>query len=161
MIETRSIPLELRAEATGRSLAGIVMRYGDQSLTHRERFEPGAFRLADSVQLNLLHDRLVSIAWYPDGGLTLEDDENELRFEVAELPPIPAADLALEIVRSGKAQGLSVEFRSQAEKRDQNGIRVISNALLAGFAIVPNPSYHQSKVEARHRQVRNDYLRLL
>ena len=159
MNETRSIPLELRAEATGRRLAGTVMRYGDQSLTHRERFEPGAFRLADSVQMNLLHDRMVSIAWYPDGGLTLSDDENELRFE-AELPPIPAADLALDFVRSGKAQGLSVEFRAQAEKRDQNGIRVISNALLAGFAIVPNPSYHQSKVEAR--QARNlDYLRLL
>ena len=160
MNETRSISLELRAEESGRSLAGVIYRYGDVSNTHKERFEPGAFRLDESVTMNLLHDRLVSIAWYPGGGLTLSDDENELRFEVAELPPIPAADLALEIVRSGKAQGLSVEFRSQAEKRDENGIRVITNALLAGFAIVPNPSYHQSKVEAR--QARNlDYLRLL
>ena len=159
MIETRSIPLELRAESAGRSLAGIIYRYGDVSKTHKERFEPGAFRLADNVQMNLLHDRMVTIAYYPGGGLTLRDSDSELSFE-AELPAIPAADLALDFVRSGKAQGLSVEFRAQQEKRDQNGIRVISNALLAGFAIVPNPSYHQSKVEAR--QARNlDYLRLL
>ena len=104
MIEQRSIPLELRAE--GRKLSGVVIRYSDVSPTHQERFEPGAFRLDDSVTLNLEHDELRAVAWYPSGGLVLSDSESELRFE-AELPPIPAADLALDLVKTGKAKGLS------------------------------------------------------
>ena len=156
MIEQRSIPLELRAE--GRKLSGVVIRYSDVSPTHQERFAPGAFRLAESVPLNLAHDDLKAVAWYPNGGLVLSDSDSELRFE-AELPPIPAGDLALDLVKTGKAKGLSVEFRAHKERRD-NGIRVVESALLAGIAIVPNPSYPQSQVEAR--QARNlDLLRLI
>ena len=156
MIEQRSIPLELRAE--GRKLSGVVIRYSDVSPTHQERFEPGAFRLADSVPLNLEHDELKAVCFYPGGGLVLSDSESELRFE-AELPPIPAADLALDLVKTGKAKGLSIEFRAQKERRD-NGIRVVESALLAGVAIVPNPSYPQSQVEARNAR-HNDLWRLL
>ena len=156
MIEQRSIPLELRAE--GRKLSGVVIRYSDYSPTHQERFLPGAFRLAETVPLNLEHDELRAAAWYPGGGLSLEDDENELRFE-AELPTIPAGDLALDLVKSGKAKGLSIEFRAHKERRD-NGIRIVESALLIGVGLVRNPSYPQSQVEARNaRQI--DLWRLL
>ena len=72
---------------------------------------------------------------------------------VAELPPIPAADRALELVRSGATTGLSVEFRAMKERRE-GALRVIEAATLTGIGIVRAPSYEQSQVEARRRSGR-------
>ena len=83
---------EVRAE--GRRLSGIVMAYGDVSPSHRERFEPGALRMAEAVHLDLQHDVMRAVAWHPGGGLELRQDGKALSM-VAELPPIPAADRAL------------------------------------------------------------------
>ena len=145
MIERRTIAGEIRAE--GRRLSGVVMRFGDISPSHRERFEPGAFRMEDAVALNLFHDRERAIAWQPGGGLELREEDGALRM-MAELPPIPAADRALELVRTGEAAGLSVEFRAEAERRE-GGLRVIEAARLGGIGLVRSPSYEQSRVEAR------------
>ena len=145
MLERRSQRTELRIE--GRRLSGVVLRYGDVSPTHRERFEPGALRFADSVPLNLSHDALRAAAWFPSGGLVLEDASDALRM-VAELPPLPAADVALEQVRSGEYSGLSIEFRAEAERRE-GGLRIVEKAELRGIGLVRNPSYRQSRVEAR------------
>ena len=51
MFERFSAGLEVRAE--GRNLTGTVLRYGDVSPSHRERFEPGSIRFADAVHLDL------------------------------------------------------------------------------------------------------------
>ena len=141
---------ELRAE--GRRLVGTVLHFADVSPTHRERFLPGAFTFARSVPLNLEHDALKAIAWQPDGGLSLRQDRDALTM-VAELPPIPAADRALAMVRDGMASGLSVEFRSEAERREA-GLRVVEKALLTGIGLVRRPSYTASQVEARARSGR-------
>ncbi len=141
---------ELRAE--GRRLSGVVMAYGDVSPSHRERFESGSLRLAEAVHLDLHHDALRAVAWHPGGGLDLRQDGKSMRM-VAELPPIPAADAALEQVRSGRATGLSVEFRAMKERRE-GGLRVIEAATLTGIGIVRSPSYGQSQVEARRRSGR-------
>ena len=71
----------------------------------------------------------------------------------ADLPPIPAADRALDEVRTGKVGGLSVEFRAVKESRSGD-IRVIEAAILSGIGIVRSPSYQQSAVEARQRSGR-------
>ena len=136
---------ELRAE--GRRLSGTVMRYGDVSPSHRERFEPGSLRMAEAVHLDLFHDVERAVAWHPGGGLTLNQDDAALTMR-AELPPIPAAERALDAVRTGKANGLSVEFAAVKEKREGQ-IRVIQDAVLSGIGLVKRPSYQQSKVEAR------------
>ncbi len=141
---------ELRAE--GRRLSGTVMRYGDVSPSHRERFEPGALRLAEAVHLDLHHDAERAVAWHPGGGLTLANGRDALTMR-AELPPIPAADRALAEVRSGSVTGLSVEFQAERERREA-GIRVIEAATLNGIGIVRAPSYGQSQVEARARSGR-------
>ncbi|MCY4500151.1 MAG: HK97 family phage prohead protease [Alphaproteobacteria bacterium] len=141
---------ELRAE--GRRLSGVVMRYGDVSPSHRERFEPAAFRMAEAVPLNLYHDAERAVAWQPGGGLELRQDKDALRM-VAELPPIPAANRALAMVREGQATGLSVEFRAVRERRE-SGLRVVEAALLTGIGIVRAPSYEASRVEARRRSGR-------
>ena len=148
--ERRTTGLELRAE--GRRLTGIVMRYGDISPSHRERFEPGALRLAESVHLDLFHDPERAVAWFPGGGLTLENGRAELAMR-AELPPIPAAERALDEIKAGRVGGLSVEFRAVKERRDGD-IRVIEDAVLSGIGIVKAPSYGGSRVEARRRSGR-------
>ena len=148
--ERRVSGTELRAE--GRRLSGIAMKYGDVSPSHRERFEPGALRLAESVHLDLHHDVERAIAWHPGGGLTLESGRAELAMR-AVLPPIPAADRALAEIKAGRVDGLSVEFRAVKERRDGD-IRVIEDAILSGIAIVKAPSYDGSRVEARRRSGR-------
>ena len=72
---------------------------------------------------------------------------------VAEVPKIPAGDAALEMVRSGRATGLSVEFRALKERRD-GVIRVVEESLVRGIGIVAAPSYLGSRVEARRRSGR-------
>ena len=141
---------EVRAE--GRRLSGTVMRYGDVSPSHRERFEPGSLRMADAVHLDLHHDVERAVAWMPGGGLTLDNGREALSMR-AELPPIPAADRALAEVRAGRTTGLSVEFRADRERRDGN-LRVIEAATLSGIGIVRAPSYGQSQVEARAKSGR-------
>ena len=148
--ERRVTGIELRAE--GRKLSGTVMRYGDISPSHRERFEPGALRLAESVHLDLFHDPERAVAWFPGGGLTLENGRAELAMR-AELPPIPAAERALDEIKAGRVGGLSVEFRAVKERRDGD-IRVIEDAVLSGIGIVKAPSYGGSRVEARRRSGR-------
>ncbi len=143
--ERRLAQIEVRAE--GRKLTGTVMHFGDVSPSHRERFEPGSLRMADVVHLDLYHDPERAVAWLPDGGLELRE-ENDVLMLAAELPPIPAANRALEEIRTGKTNGLSVEFRAMKETR-VNGIRVIHEATLSGVGIVEHPSYAASKVEAR------------
>ena len=146
-LERRAALGELRVE--GRRLTGIVIRYGETSPSHRERFEPGALRMAEAVHLDLYHDRERVIAYMPGGGLELAGGESAVELS-AELPPIPAADRALEEIRTGKANGLSVEFRAVRERREA-GVRVIEEAVLKGIGLVSRPSYLGSRVEARHR----------
>ena len=149
-VERRTVAGELRAE--GRRLSGVVMRFGDISPSHRERFEPGAFRMAEAVALNLFHDAMRAVAWQPGGGLELREEDGALRM-TADLPPIPAADRALARVRTGEAAGLSVEFHAEQERREA-GLRVIERARLGGIGLVRAPSYEQSRVEARDRRRR-------
>ena len=146
----RRYSAELRAE--GRRLSGTVMRYGDVSPTHRERFEPGSIRLAETVHLDLHHDVERAVAWHPGGGLALANGRGELRM-TAVLPPIPAADRALTEIKAGRVNGLSVEFRAVRSRREGN-IRVIEDAILVGIGIVRAPSYGGSRVEARRRSGR-------
>ena len=148
--ERRFAGLELRTE--GRRLSGTVMRFGDVSPSHRERFEPGSIQLAESVHLDLHHDPERAVAWHPGGGLKLDNGRQTLAMW-AELPPIPAADRALAEIRAGRVNGLSVEFRALAERRD-GALRVIESAELRGIGIVRSPSYGDSRVEARAKSGR-------
>ena len=148
--ERRPAATELRVE--GRKLSGDVMNYGEVSPSHRERFEAGSLRMAESVHLDLHHDIERAVAWHPGGGLAIENGRDSVTMR-AELPPIPAADRALEEIRAGLATGLSIEFRAVRERRDGD-LRVVEDAILLGIAIVRSPSYSNARVEARRRSGR-------
>ena len=147
-VERRAALGEIRVE--GRKLSGVVMRYGEISATHKERFAPGSLRMADAVLMNLHHDRERAVARHPGGGLELRDEDGAMILS-AELPPIPAADRALDDIRTGKATGLSVEFRAVKESRS-DGLRVIEDAILSGVGLVASPSYEGARIEARARK---------
>ena len=151
--------IEIRAEQSARRISGTVLAYGDVSPTHRERFEPGALMLAEAVTLNLVHHRMAAVAWYPEGGLDLEVTAAGITM-TAQVPPTPAGNHALAEVRAGRLPGASVEFRALAERRE-GGLRVIERAELRGIGLVPDPSYKQSRVEARAADRRLRRLRWL
>ena len=137
--------LEVRAE--GRTLEGIVMNYGEISPSHRERFLPGSIVRDGEVDvwLDLAHNPLQVVA-YEGAGLEFTDSADSLTMR-AVLPRIPAAELALDGVRSGRRNGLSVEFKL-LEQRNVDGINVVSRARLLGIGLVARPSYQQSQITA-------------
>ena len=140
--------LEVRAE--GRTVAGAVMRWGEISPSHRERFLPGSLQLSGDVWLDIDHDPRAIVA-YQGGGLTFTETEGALELR-AEVPRTVPGEEALNGVRDGSRAGLSVEFKSLKEHREaQTGIRVIESARLAGVGLVARPSYVGSQVELRQR----------
>ena len=117
-------PLELRA--SGRRLEGTILKYGEISPNHQERFLPGAFSLDAGTTrwLDYRHDRTrVLVHTGNGGGLTLRDSPEALLLE-AELPALPLSERALSEIASGTLQGLSIEFRAESESKDGN-IRVV------------------------------------
>ena len=131
----------------GRTLSGVVMRYGDTSPEYRERFVPGAFSPIDGVSLNIQHDQRLRVL--DPGAFILTDTMRELRIR-AELP---AGSAALSLVQRGALNGYSVEFHARAERREA-GVRVIERAVLVGIGLVDQPSYPQSTAEVRARSGR-------
>lgn len=139
---------QTRLRADGRMLTGPVLVYGDVAPSYRERFEPGSIALDNAISANLNHDRLQSIGWHPNGGLTLTDTPEALTMRL-ELPPIPAADRALAEIQAGKLTGLSVEYQALRERADDAGVMVVQSAVLSGIGLVREPAYKQSRVRLR------------
>ena len=137
----RLAPIEVRA--SGRTLTGVALRYGQRARDRAEMFEPGAFQPLGAVSMNLQHDELRVIASTVDGSLRLHDSPTELRVEAT----LREGSAELELVRRRTLRGLSVEFRSRAEHR-ANGLRVVSRAELPGLALVDMGSY-QGSIELR------------
>lgn len=145
---------ECRAES-GRRIVGTALRFGERSPSHREAFEPGAFgSLADGRVrwLNLHHNPMMAVAWTDGGGLELRADGEAVTLS-ANVPPIPAGDLALRGLRQGTLGGLSIEFKAQAERQDGE-TRIVQRAQLEGVGLVAVPSYAGSLAEVRSLETR-------
>ena len=151
-IETRFS--ELRQDADGR-LSGTVLEYGDVASIGgiSERFEPGAFGDLASLDivLNVQHERTRPIARTGGAGLRLSDSPESLTMSV-ELPDTADARDTLALVKAGVLRGVSVEFRAIAERFEQ-GVRIISEALLTGLAIVDKPAFGLSTVATRQLEI--------
>ena len=137
--------LELRAD--GRTLIGAAMRYGDVSPSHRERWEPGSARVSPDLAPTLGHRTGRVLAY---GGDVEVSDTRDALVVRARLPKTEVADLALAGVKSGRYRGWSVEFRAERERREA-GVRIIERAAVPGLALVDEPSFPASTVEARQR----------
>lgn len=142
-LEYRYAPVELE----GRVLSGTVMPYGEiaKGAPRPEKFIPGSLRFSDVI-LNVQHDRNRPIA-RTDGGLELTDSQKALELR-ATLPETREGDDTIELVKKRVLRGLSVEFRAISEHYEA-GVRVITDAILSGIAIVDRPAYQGAVVEAR------------
>ena len=137
--ETRA-GLEFRV--SGRTLSGVVLRYGDVAPEHRERFLPGALAPVPDVPMNVQHHK--GLVVLEAGSFALTDSERMLEVR-AELPEGSAA---IQLVRRGALRGFSLEFHA-LEERSEAGIRVIERAELVGVALCDQPAYPASKAEVR------------
>ena len=126
----------------GRTLSGTVLRYGDISDEHRERFLPGAFGPTPSAPINIQHDPTMIVL--DAGDYVLSDSERALEIRA----DLPAGSAALSLVKRGALNGFSVEFNARAERRE-GGIRVVERAYLVGIGLVDEPSYADSQAEVR------------
>ena len=150
---------ELRAE--GRTLQGDAIVYGDEAVFPwgRERIEAGAFAPLGDVKLNRQHDRKTPLARTGGGGLALTDSPEALTIR-AELPDTQQSAETLTLIRSNILRGLSVEFFARQERQDGD-MRIIERAELVGVAVVDDPQYPQSLVEARALEMRAKRLRTI
>ena len=153
---------ELRAH--GRRLSGTVMAYGSEALIPgigAEKFASFAFsdylRSGADVALNIMHEADLIVATRRGGELVLSDSPTGLAM-VATLPTGDAYDSVLALVGDGLAEGLSVEFVAQQERRTGDA-RTILRAALPALGIVDTPAYDQSSVEirARNRGLSGEY----
>ena len=130
--------------AVGRTLTGIVLRYGDTAPEHRERFEAGAFAPVPTVELRLQHDPGIVILASGSFVLTDSPDALEVRAE------LPERSAVLALVRRGALNGYSFGFHAEAERRE-GGCRVIERAQLTEISIVDSGAYPGSRPEVRAR----------
>ena len=129
----------------GRTLSGVVLRYGDIAPDFGERFLPGAFGDVREIAVNLQHDPTLIVA----ERAALADSPRSLDVRA----DLPEGSAALALVRRGALSGFSIEFRARAERRDA-GVRVVEKAELTGLALVDRGAYPLSKAEIRAKSGR-------
>lgn len=142
---------ELRADVDQRLLEGTALAYGDvaQIPGGEEMIEAGAFGAVDRLDLvlNVQHNRGRPLARTGGGGLVLTDSLEALTV-AATLPNTREADDTLELVIKKVLRGFSIEFLP-VRQRQEGRRAVITSARLGGLAVVDQPAYPASTVEAR------------
>lgn len=149
---TDHILTEIRFEADdsrqspGR-LTGTLIRYGDVSPAHRERFANGSLSWPQNgIVINEQHNRqapIVRAIPFLDGDAVKID---------VRLPNTQRGRDAAVNVREGVLTGLSVEFRAISQSY-VDGIREIREAFLPSAGLVDSPSYKDSLVQVRSKVV--------
>ena len=159
---------ELRFEGD-RIITGVAMRYGDVAdlpWGGRERFESGAFGdlgRADVI-LNVQHCRERMLCRTGGGGLTVDDNPQELRIR-AEIPNTQEGNDVLELVQKRVLRGLSIEFvpdKHISDMRDDGTeVRIIQEAKLQNIAIVDRPAYPNARLNPRSQSMDETEIRAL
>lgn len=150
MTETLYVPLEFRADDSrtgpGR-LTGVLMTYGEQAGDRRELFDPDSLYWRESgILIREQHNRLSPILkTVPilDGKMVRID---------ARVPDTQRGRDAITNIKEGVLTGLSVEFAAE-KVANRNGMRVIQRAFLDAAGLVDYPSYVNSLVEVRAKEL--------
>ena len=124
-------------------LSGVLIRYGETSPGHQERFVDG------------------SLSW-PETGIVIREQHNRQAPILRTVPTVEGAEVrisaslpnttrgrdAAENIRGGLFRGLSVEFIPE-EETYTGDVREIRKAKLVGAGLVDDPSYNGSVVRVR------------
>lgn len=146
--------LQIRADGTGRTIAGLVVPYdtvarvSDGGRPYDEMFRFGSMsktiaERGDRVKLLLQHDRN-----NPIGRATLlREDPAGLYGEFA-VSAVPAGDQAIELVRDGVLDSFSVGFAPIKSVKDERGITVRTEVALREASLVTFPAYDEARIMA-------------
>ena len=145
-MENLLAPIEIREDETRAGpglLVGTLLTYETRARDRAEMFTAGALHWKTAgFNINTQHDRKNAVVrvipFSEDGAVKI----------AAPLPNTTAGRDAAENIRTGVYTGLSIEFQSELERREQ-GIRRIQKAFLGGAALVDSASYGDSLVEVR------------
>ena len=148
-------PVEFRA--SGRTLTGPVVTWGEVAQDRQEMFAPAAFvSREDPLVLDVQHDPAIVAASTADGALAVTDGPRalELRATLKDARLGEPGSGPLEMVRRGALRGLSAAFHALEEHRTAEGVRVVTKAHLVRVGLVDEGSYAGSRVELRARMGR-------
>jgi HK97 family phage prohead protease len=146
--------LSIRADGTGRTVAGIVVPYdtvarvSDGGRPYDEAHQRGSFAKAiadrgDRVPLMLHHDRT-----RPIGKATLlREDAAGLYGEFA-VSNIPEGDQAIELVRDGVLDSFSIGFVPVKSFKDKAGVTIRTENHLREASLVTFPAFDTARITA-------------
>lgn len=144
---------ELRADIDRREVSGVVVRYGSEAHIGNliEKFASGSMKIEPDIALNVQHDRTQPVA-RTGAGLEVTDDGAQVTF-TATLAPGRRQDQLLADVQAKLLRGASAEFIPVADSVSGN-VRTITDAKLAGLAIVDTPAYPDSSIALRSAMIK-------
>lgn len=162
------VPDSLTVNADGRTIVGLAVPFNvpteihDINGSYREQFAPGAFtrtiaeRGPSKVKLLLQHNsqklpigRAVSLTETPEGLVC------ELR-----VSNTPDGDLALELVKDGALDGLSIGFQPINQATERDGLVTRTEVKLLEISLTGFPAYDNARVAAvRSNEPNTDVLR--
>lgn len=126
-------------------IVGTLLTYGERARDRAEMFLDNALRWPEAgFNVNEQHNRqaaVVRVLPYLDG--------REIKID-ARVPDTQRGRDAITNIREGVYTGLSVEFAAERE-RFEGGLRIITQGILGGAALVDRASYGGSLVEVRER----------
>lgn len=127
-----------------------------------ERIKPGAFKRSlesgKDVRALYNHDSSAVLGRTKAGTLTLVEDGKGLRFSIPFDSNDPDHVKAMAKVSNKSVAGASFEFtvRSQGQKFER-GVRYLTDIDLKEITICGNPAYESTSVEARSKDVEQQY----
>ena len=122
----------------GRTVKGTVLRYGESTKDYRAHiYEPDSLAILPDLSLNRMHNKSLEIV-----KPSIDEIADTISI-AATLPDNQIGNQAIEDIKSGKLTGFSGEV--WINERNANRI---SDGLLTGVALVDNPAFPSSKVEA-------------
>lgn len=152
---TRGFPADLEVRSDGRTVAGIavpfntVARVSDGGPSYDESFSHGAFsrtiaERGDRVKLMVQHDRKA----LPIGRAMLLREDSLGLYGEFRVSQTRAGDEALELLRDGALDGLSVGFRPIAQSGNARSGVVRTQVRLDEVSVVSFPAYDTARVLA-------------
>ena len=151
-LEYRFAALEVRADASGAVVEGVVMPYGteaDIAGLFRESVDPGAFGEIGDVILNRQHNSADPLARTgAAGGLELTDTAERLSMR-ADIPEY-REDIR-DLVKRRILRGLSVEMEVTSEDWPAADRRIIRAAKLWGIGLVDRSAYGDATAKIAER----------
>lgn len=152
--ETRVFRSEqMRVSDDGQTITGLAVPYdklSDDLGGFQERFKPGAFTQSlaagGDVRADIEHDSRIKLGRSSKGTVSLKEDRKGVSVSIA-VPATTVGRDAVEDVRNGNLDGMSIGFIAEDERFVTEGrktIRELIRATLTAVTLTQFPAYPQT-----------------